>query len=229
MGYSLLPLILALSFSLIFLTFGLLFGYFAYRKKKGEAYCFSRDFLFELFQDGLYPYNFIARCSYWFYLVSMLGSIYFFLLPFIHQPSGLFYLAILVCALLLIKVLSHFFLSFIPAYFHKSHIALATLYMATNALTMILSGLFFLKFSYYGENLKNIMAILIMSLGIGELILMSLPSFTNWSKYKKQIDEAGNELVYRPRFFILAFGEWLSILLELLGYLFSLIAFISFI
>ena len=113
-------------------------------------------------------------------------------------------------------------LFFFDAKYTKTHMILVTISMClsllSNALTTLLGVLVFKN--YHDRGITSIptliLAIAAFVFALGNLVLIFNPKLTKWAKLETSND-GGEVTVSRGKIFILAFSEWLTLLLTSLG------------
>jgi hypothetical protein len=71
-----------------------------------------------------------------------------------------------------------------------------------------------------------LIGILEAMLGFATLLIMLNPRLRNWANMNAKTEEDGTVVIVRPRFFILAFSEWLVIFINLAAQTLLLIAYL---
>ncbi|MBP5091824.1 MAG: hypothetical protein J6328_04635 [Bacilli bacterium] len=202
---------------LLVFSFGFFFlGRFLYKKEKGERYSLLSDFPFELFPRGKDGGAIYLRILYGLALASSLGLPYYFAASFFSLPEGIFLLGLLSAIFLLGKGISLLFLSFLPAYYHKAHIALDAISFSLSGISLFISGYFLFKLNGPFHRASFFLAIAAMVIALLIILMMCSPRFSSWVKIGKEGDE-GEVKAKRPRFFLLAASEWGLYALTLFG------------
>lgn len=113
------------------------------------------------------------------------------------------------------------------------HIKLATILMAGAFLMSALTTLhFFLNFSmtskFPGSGAPHLaFGIISGLLSIGMLVVMFNPKLKNWAQLEEHID-GDNKIFDRPKFFPLAYSEWLAIGVTFISQILFLLSLLSF-
>ncbi len=211
---------LAFSF-LAFVFFGPLF----FRKRIGRKYSYFSDFPFELFDGAESNGKLLTRIFGGAFLLFDLVAAMFLVDAFVFYPHGVFFLALLAAFFHLARVILLFFLMILPARYNKPHILVVALYFVSAALSYILEGIFLIRYSN-GDGGPMAMALLLIAFGAIDLFLMANPRFGEWAKMASEQMADGEVVVKRPKYFLLAYSEWLGILLDALASLSLLFAFL---
>lgn len=221
-AYVAIALLGGVAFSFLLLT---LLGPLFFKKRIGRPYSYLSDFPFELFigkDDGGKAATRIYAGA--FLLFDLLSALFLFD-AFLSYPRGVLYLALLAAFFHIARVILLFFMLILPASYNKPHVKVVVLYFMAASLSSVLEGLFLFRYST-GEGISFILSFVLMGLGLLYGFLMANPRFSSWAKLHSEQNAAGEVLVKRPRFFLLAYSEWLGILLCLLSDVVLLLAFL---
>ena len=211
----------------LFLSFFLfcLLGPLFYKKRNGESYSYLSHFPFELFDGKEDGRNNLLRVFGGGFLLFDLLSALLLLDAFFFYPHGVFYLALLASFLHLSRVVLLFFLLILPARYNKAHVMVVALYFVLASLSSAIEGIFLIRYSSgYGPSFA--MAFALIGISIAFLFLMANPRFSQWARLAAEKDQSGEVIVKRPRFFLLAYSEWLGILFDVLSSLSLILAFL---
>ncbi len=207
-----LPFVLAGSLLFSFLLF-LFSGRFASEKANKEPYSLLRDFPFEIFPKENKKESNILKVMYLIYAVIGLGLVYLFASSFFVLPSPLTSLGLVAALVLLARAIVSFALILLPAYYHKAHIKLDALGYSLSVVSAIVSGLFIVRINSQPIGVSSVFGFVAEALGLILALSMLSPRFKDWVNYSAK-EENGEILVSRPRFFILAAGEWFLYLMN---------------
>jgi hypothetical protein len=58
--------------------------------------------------------------------------------------------------------------------------------------------------------------------------IMVNPKLANWAKLESSVDESGAIVEKRPKYFVLAFSEWLVVLTGVVSSVLAIVAFVLF-
>ena len=158
------------------------------------------------------------------YVVTALAfSPIFFITPLITDFGDLGFLCIFITCAYGLLAICNCLLFFFDARFNKTHIILVTISMClailANLLTVLLSFLVMRDYQKIGTT--HIISIICLALSaliaVAMLILAFNPKLKNWAKLEANKSSDGEKTYSRGKVFILAFSEWLTILLSILG------------
>ena len=143
--------------------------------------------------------------------------------------GNLIYLAIIIAILIFISALCYLGLVFLPAKFIRQHTLLASLYFIFNILISALLGLlgFLLYFSFNTSIAHLIFACLSVILAVISLIFIFNPKLKNWANLSKETNEKGEVSIVRPKYFPLAYTEWLFYLISALNVVMAFLTFLA--
>ncbi|MBO4541123.1 MAG: hypothetical protein J5736_04025 [Bacilli bacterium] len=205
----------------LFVSFGPLF----FKKRIGRGYSFFSDFPFELFDGAESTGKGLIRFFGGGFLLMDFCIGLFLVNAFSFYPHGVFVLALIAAFFHFTRVILLFFLFLLPARYNKPHVKVVTLYFVFAALSSILEGIFMIRYAA-GRGGPLTMAFLLIALGLAHGFLMANPKFASWAKMNSEQDEQGEVIVKRPRFFLLAYSEWLAVLFDLLSTVFLDLGFL---
>lgn len=210
--FPFLPFVLAGSLLFSFLLF-VFSGRFVFEKANSRPYSLLRDFPFEIFPKEKQNESNILKIIYLIYAIFGLGVVYLFESSFFVLPGPLTSLGLFAGVLLLARAIASFALILLPAYYHKTHIKLDAVAYSLSVVSAIVSGLFIVRINSQPIGVSSILGFISEGLGLVLAISMLSPRFRDWVNYSVK-EENGETLVSRPRFFILAAGEWLLYLVN---------------
>ena len=202
-----LPFALAGSLLFSFLLF-VFSGRFVFEKTYSRPYSLHSDFPFEIFPKEKAKEANILKVIYLIHAILELGIVYLFASAFFAYPSILTGYGLFAAILLLARAVASFSLLVLPAYYHKAHIKLDAVAYSLSIVSAIVSGLFIVRINSQPIGVSSIFGFISEGLGLILAISMLSPRFRDWVDYSAR-EENGETLVSRPRFFILAAGEWL--------------------
>ena len=122
-------------------------------------------------------------------------------------------LGLVAALVLLARAIVSFALILLPAYYHKAHIKLDALGYSLSIVSAIVSGLFIVRINSQPIGVSSVFGFVAEALGLILALSMLSPRFKDWVNYSAK-EENGETLVSRPRFFILAAGEWFLYLMN---------------
>jgi hypothetical protein len=215
-------------FALPLIGFSLMLSFgFAGQKHKKEPYSLLSYFPYELFGDSRGPFFPYARfgegilllgeCALPAYLISAYASY--------GEPTLSFVIALSVFSLC--GALSALFLSIISLADAKGHLLLAITSALLSVLVTSMEGylLFASAPAQANGTLCYVLAGILWALALLILLPYFNPKLSDWAKMDKEVGEDGSVSLKRPRPFVLAFSEWLSITSYLIACLVACLAF----
>lgn len=144
-------------------------------------------------------------------------------LPHLYDFSNVGILAIVIAAVAGITTLVQLVLKVIPVFFVKQHILVSSIYMTSVTMELALTSFFgILLFNIYNETHEASFVTLTFAILSGLLTLVSLvimfnPRLKDWARLANISNNKEEKEFARPKFFPLAFSEWLFIVLNFLG------------
>jgi hypothetical protein len=206
----------------------LLLGPKGYEREK-EPYSFLRYFPYELYGDSRGAFRVFARIGEAFALLAD-GALPLFLLLAYHNtlagevPSYLTGLMIFTT----LFILSYFLMSLIPASAEKAQLSLFFSSAALSTLSFTMEGLLLIILirSVSGKELLYIVVGILFALALATIVLPLNPKMKHWAELEKVSESDGTLSFRRPRFFILAFSEWLLTLFRAVGFVLALVGFL---
>lgn len=215
--------------SLLFFALYLFFGFYA-KKQAGEKYDFLSYFPYEFFDGSRSTNALIARIFQNLANACPLVSIGYFLSTIAEDGWGALGFPLALGLMAFLALLSHLFVSLVPARFPREHTALFFAEMAFSLLTLFMGGLYF--FNEYllgevaGEGLKLALSIALYVLAAFLLLALLNPKLSHWADMKKASQPDGSIKLERPRPFVMAFTEWLGVFVYALGGLLLILGFL---
>ncbi len=212
---------------LLFLTltiFGNIIYQFVNKKKFSYFNTFPYEILDNVDQKLSLPYR-IILLIYSGFAISPLILIF----TSFSSWGNLIYLVTFIAILIFINALFYLGIAFLPAKFIRQHTLLATLYFVFNILiSALVSLLGFLLYFTYNTSLPHLIfacfSILLTIIGI---IVILNPKLKEWAKLNKETNEKGETSIVRPKFFPLAYSEWLFYLISLFNVVMTFLTFLS--
>ena len=210
--------------SILFFIGFLLFGIQHYKKKYTVTYDLRNTFPYEINYQTRFLDNIFVNV---FLVLSMVASIGYFAFFDIKNLSGVV-IVILICGLLLSII--NFFMFFADLKYIRFHLILLVLQaISAFGLAGSIAVLGFISFqkdnSYY---LGIVVACLAAILGLFIFGAMMNPKLNFRLEMVKTITPEGKETLVRPKYFVLAFSEWLFIFSLFISQILLLILYIPF-
>lgn len=191
-----------------------LLGAIHYRRKSGRGYSFLTLFPFEL-NEGKEPLALLSRALV--FVCGCAGALSATILLWDSSFQPFLGLSSLLAALGLLKAVCLVLLFLLPAYRLKAHILANTLYFAFVTLSSSVEGIFFLSLRGANEAASLSLMGCEFAFALSAILISLNPKMGSWAKMKTVENEDGTMGLERPRPFILAFSEWLLILLDFLS------------
>ena len=209
----------------LFFSLLVVFGPLFFKKRIGRGYSFFSDFPFELFDGAEQTGKGLTRFFGGAFLLLDFASVLLLINALSFYPHGVLYLALLAAFFHIARVMFLFFLFLLPARYNKPHVKAVALYFVSALLSTVGEGIFLIRYSA-GRGGPLTMAFLLIAMGLTYGFLMANPRFSSWAKMNSEQDDHGEVIVKRPRFFLLAYSEWLAVLLDFLSALFLDLGFL---
>lgn len=206
------------NFALVFLVLEILMmggfilsSFINYNTRFGMTYDLRNHFPYELNYESKFKDNLMGNVLL---LVATGCGVAFYILFDNNKQNGYFlFMMIAGC----IHQLVHFFLAFVPLKLTKSHLLLVTLDIILSFLipfSLAISSS--ITFNHTHDYSLIIFIALPAVICLFVFILMMNPKLTRWSRMEEIKNEDGTTSYKRPRYFILAFYEWLLLFASLL-------------
>ncbi len=170
-------------------------------------------------------------CLYGFAIPSFLPII--LILIYKESFGSLLYLEICISMVTLFSSLVNVIVSQIPVEHTKPHNIITTIQLSVSFLLSALVSFngyyfFFLHNEHStGSPLHLVLAIVSTVITLVMLFIMFNPMLKHWYQLEKVTSESGEVTIKRPKVFILAFSEWLSIILAFVSGLLFIIELIK--
>ncbi len=216
-------LILTISIGLAFFALFMFMGLMNHKRERSgnRRYDFLADFPFELYKTSN-PLSSFSRICFIFFELA------FCLLPVtilgVDSLVGLTSMAYFLLGAEALKAILFTFILFVPASNEKPHFLLAILSFLNGSLVSFFAGLLFFQLRVDYPVFAYVFSIILWLLCLCYLLLAINPRLSTWPKMKVVEEESGAHLE-RPRPFVLAFSEWLSLGLEFLLFVIIGVAF----
>lgn len=217
-------LVIALATVIVFPSLFAFFGWYSQKKIAHESYSFRNYFPFELFKNLPYPYLVTLRALEGLALLSgMLPAAYALTLFAKGGSSETTYLVAVALASFL-PAISFLFLTIIDVSFPKQHLFLFFVFGAGELLKKGMLG-FYLVSAYKNWNDSSIlaMAIILFVAMVPDLVMLVNPALKRWDRLVKTAEKDGTVSYSRPKRFVLAYSEWMGLLVSSLGDIVALV------
>ena len=204
---------LALSFLLVSILFFIAFvvvSLFNHRRIHKMDYRLRNYFPYELNYRLKYKENFYGNM---FFALFVISNIFFLIFFDQYHNDGYLIFALIAGAMLLIIII---LLIYVP-------LDKLRLFTTINAFLFVFSlalpaGIFLFNYFKFKqtEQAINVVGMVLSLIGVlVVLILLANPKLSNWAKMDEQINEDGSKQVIRPKYFVLAYSEWILLFLFL--------------
>lgn len=211
---------------LIFVVAGVLL----FRRDEKEQYSFYNRFPYELLYDEK---NKLKSQYIPFIVILLIGSLsplgaiipegsknplfgYLFLISFLSVLSMIFFISLILT----------------PVRFYKEHQIIFIIYLSITTLfsasVMILSTVFSFKDATIISPVHLFYAILSLLNLIVLIILIFNPKLKNWAKLDKEVKDDGTLVLTRPKFFALAYTEWVAFLIQNISLLILMLSLLNY-
>lgn len=183
-----------------------------FKKNVDEKYSFLSMFPYELFlfkKDKINHLHFIVFVALQF--VYFLCGVQLFDYYVLTNFSNI-YCLILGAGFVFLLILN-ICLNIISPNKIKAHLLVATLYMLVMILVSGVTSLYFFTSYFIGGDLYIVFGVLFAIVSLSQIVITLNPKLSNWAKLESVTNDDGTTSLIRPKIFILAFSEWLTILL----------------
>lgn len=220
--------IASLSILLIAFLGMFIFGVSNYQETFKAKFSLLNMFPYELSYHNQGMMIIIYRFFLYVYVAFSISPALLMISKYYHFPGYVSYL-IMVGILFVISAVSLLTLHIIQAKYVRLHTIVATIFFAVSALTSGAVSIVLINL-YISNNYVDIKFLMIglmeAMLGFATLLIMLNPRLRNWAQMNSTTDEDGTVVIERPRFFVLAFSEWLVIFINLAVQILLLIAYL---
>lgn len=195
------------SSSLLFFVAFLLFGIFYYKKRFSVPYDLRNTFPYEINYQTKFLDNILVNV---FLILSLVSSIGFFAFFDIKNIPGVILVPMIGGILLSICI---FFLFFADLKYIRFHIII--LILSAISAFVLASGVALVGFHKFQNDNSDIYSLIISIIaalaGLFIFGVMMNPKLNFRLEMKKAVDVNGKEILVRPKYFVLAFSEWIFI------------------
>ncbi len=224
--FQILWLIGLMPLSLLVCVFAYIYSSRAYKHAQNRAFDLRSEFPFELMDARISSLKMGRVFLIIWGVLDVAVSTY--LLASIQSHSFLLWMAVIYTISVLLRDISLIFLFFIPAFNFKPHFLA---FVSSCGLTAFSGASAVIACVQVREFVGN--AALWFAIGIGvvsmfAMLIMVNPKLSNWAKLESTVDESGAVVERRPKYFILAFSEWLVLFSAILLSVLNLVAFVVF-
>ena len=210
----------------IFLLYFLLgSGQFEYSLKddRKRMYSILTDFPYEMMPKNRKNYALIFLAGY--FLLSLLTNVSMFINFYDYAPT-ITGLLIISAFLTLAYAFFNLRIHKLTASLEKSHLGRFFVMGLALILLTSINGIIFINLSKGCklETLVFVLSIIMFVIALAVAIILVNPRLKTWAKLEKVVDEDGASSLKRPKPFVLAFSEWITIFLGVISFLLASIS-----
>ncbi len=224
------PVCLGMMFAtFIFAIFFILFSVLNYKKRFNLTYNIRNTFPYELNYQGTFKDNLAGNICL---ILSLLSAAMFYAFFDLNKTDG-FYVFEMIAGF--VSIIAIALVVFIPLNSLKAHLlSTVTLFTFTLLLTAGCVAANILRLSDLYKNFDqfnvfNLVAAIISGiLCLTAIIICLNPKLKYWANLQAEPNEDGSKSFKRPKYFVLAFSEWLMIFIILLNIIPNFIGMFSF-
>ena len=213
--------ILSVFASLILICFGafILSSFSAYKNRFNVKYNPLNMFPYELNFEATFKDNFLGNLFLFF--ISILGIVFY---SFTIKGSTSGFTIILVIGGI-ISSLATSFIALTPLKLLKTHLLVTVIYFVSVFVSIVGNALIAFDYhsTFYTDTTSLIMMITCIVFASIYLIIVFNPKMTLFAKLEKVENSDGTFYYQRPKFFVLAYTEWLTIIFYLINIVLTLI------
>ncbi len=190
----------------------MMMAYISYAKKQDHVpFHYRNCFPYEAFVDKERSQDKLARVLQALVLIATLVPSVFSLSAFVNAKTdtnfNIYNSFFLVLSLL--AAVGFVLISIIPLKNPRIHLILYFVYLATMILKKTVGGVTLLQLSaQYVSEAAKILGIVVLITLLVEIILLVNPKLKTWDKLERVTNEKGEEVLRRPKWFVLAYSEW---------------------
>lgn len=222
---AMLILIILIAAYLFFIVFNILF----FKKQQKFNFNFRNMFPNELYlyDSKKNPYYFISLAIGSAASIASFSPLTFYY-TYAEEATNYTWFIVFIAIVFALTSLSFISLCVIPANYIKIHVTISTIFFCLSLLSSSILAVLF--YSFY-NNTKEIVPLIFMIIAIVVslfyLIIIISPKLKYWTNLQKVTNDDGSVVYVRPKYFVLAFSEWLifffNILLAILILIFTMI------
>ncbi len=203
-------LTILLPVSLIAFGMTMFYGSVMFHRIQNHSFDIRSEFPFE-FMDGRESGLRLGRAFLLIWaIVDVALSAY--LLVSLQAHQFLLWMSIIFTVSILLRDVCFFLLFCIPAFQFKPHFFAFVSSSGLTAFSSAVAVIICFNAREHVGALAIVFAVLFALVGLFAMLIMVNPKLANWAKLDSSIDESGAVVEKRPKYFVLAFSEWLVIL-----------------
>ena len=209
-------IIAAVSFT-IFMVFSML----NYKKRYNVTYNLRNMFPYEFNYETTFKDNLIGNI---FLVATSVGLVLFYVSFF--QSMNNFGLPIITMVAGIVASVMMPFVSFVPIKMIKMHLFVDVVFFIMTFLSIASFGLIMLnEYQVFAQTKSLAMAIVNFVFALGVFLILMNPKLTHWGDLEEVENSDGTKYYKRPKFFVLAFSEWLIMFFMIASTVLGLITF----
>ena len=209
-------IIAAVSFT-IFMVFSML----NYKKRYNVTYNLRNMFPYEFNYETTFKDNLIGNI---FLVATSVGLVLFYVSFF--QSIGSYGLPIITMVAGIVASVMMPFISFVPIKMIRMHLFVDVLFFIMTFLTSASFGLIMLnEYQVFMQAKSLVMAIVNFVFALGVFAILMNPKLTHWGDLEEVENSDGTKYYKRPKYFVLAFSEWLIMFFMIASTILGLITF----
>ncbi len=208
--------------SIIFFAFFMLASASHYKSKFNVKYTPRNMFPYELNYEAKVTDNWMGNILYLFFSMAMVGV---FVCLFGTTESSLL---LTLCIVGIIVNVLGLFLPFVPVKYIRVHLLIDILYFILTFFTVACVALTaFEEYQNFNSVFALVMAIVAAVFAVLYFVILMNPKLTGWAKMDKNENSDGTVYYSRPKYFPLAYTEWLTILMNIITVILSAILYFA--
>lgn len=207
--------LLFLVVNILFFIASIYLGNISYRLINKEKFDYRNMFLYEQIENATstklrLPY----QISLWIYLASCAGP-FSLILTFVYSLGNLTAVMLIASIVEIIGALALLTITMLPAKFIRQHTLIDTIFFIATFLVAALAAVisFTTMISATNKVYYGICGGFAVIFALTSAILIINPRLRNWAKLETKTNEDGTKELVRPKYFALAYTEWLFVLL----------------
>ena len=207
--------------AIISFTIFMVFSFLNYKKRYSVTYNLKNMFPYELNYESSFKDNLIGNV---FLLLSSASLVLFFISFFQSMNNYGLTLMSLIAGVLASVMMP--FVVFVPVKILKTHLFVDVLFFLTTFLTLGSFGLVMVnEYQLFMQTKSLVMAIIDLTFAFLVFLILMNPKLTHWGDLEEVTNSDGTKYYKRPKYFVLAFSEWLIMFFMLLSPILGLITF----
>ena len=128
-------------------------------------------------------------------------------------------------AISIVSAAAFLLLTILPLSHPRSHLLIFFVFMATVIIKKGMAGLSLLQMAEFTSmTIAKVVGIIVLCLIVSEAAVVANPKLKNWDRLETVTNEKGEQVVRRPKWFVLAYSEWFVFFVGILADLITLIA-----